>query len=132
MRNRVFAVLAAAALTAAPAGAQPPADAPVAQAPALSVDYLVGGWIPTDTDNRCGTDTAMEYRADGTWSTFGRGGPYSVRGDRITLRSTNGEPSNEHVVTIVGPNQYRVQVVGGPAFEMRRCEPDEAAPGKGG
>jgi hypothetical protein len=132
MSSRIIAMLAAAALAAAPAAAQPPAEAPAAQTPALSVDYLVGGWIPTETDNRCGTITAMEYRADGTWSTFGRGGPFSVSGDRITLRSTNGEPPNEHVVTIVGPNRYRVQVVGGPAFEMRRCEPDEGAPRKGG
>jgi hypothetical protein len=132
MRNMIFSLAAATALAAVPAAAQPPAAPQADQAPALSVDYLVGGWIPTETDNRCGTDTAMEYRADGTWWTFGRGGPFSVSGDRITLRSTNGEPSNEHVVTIVGPNRYRVQVVGGPAFEMRRCERDEGAPRKGG
>jgi hypothetical protein len=132
MSKKAFAVLAAAILAAAPAAAQPPANASPAQAPALSVDYLVGGWIPTETDNRCGTITAMEYRADGTWSTFGRGGAFSVSGDRITLRSTNGEPPNEHVVTIVGPNQYSVQVLGGSTFEMRRCEPEEGAPRKGG
>lgn len=131
MSNRIFAACAAAFLAAVPAGAQPPAAAPAEQVPALSVDYLVGGWIPTDADNRCGTITAMEYRADGTWSSFGRGGSYSVSGDRIALRPTNGEPANEHVVTIIGPNQYRVQVVGGPVFEMRRCGPDEATP-KGG
>ena len=132
MRIKTFAAFAALALAAAPAAAQPPAEAPAEQAPALGVDYLVGGWIPTETDNRCGTDTAMEYRADGTWWTFGRGGPFSVSGDRITLRSTNGEPSNEHIVTIIGPNRYSVQVVGGPAFVMRRCGPDEGAPRKGG
>lgn len=135
MSHRIFAACAAAFLAAAPAGAQPSAAAP-AQAPAeqplsLSADYLVGSWIPTDADNRCGTTSAMEYRADGTWASFGRGGRYDVTGDRITLRRPNGEPSNVHVVAIVGRNQYRVQVVGGPAFEMRRCEPDEAA-SKGG
>ncbi|MEA3041534.1 MAG: hypothetical protein QOC65_1023 [Sphingomonadales bacterium] len=130
MRTRIFAPLAAVVL--APAAAQPPAEPPAAPIPLLGVEYLTGSWIPTGTDNRCGTDTAMEYRADGTWSTFGRGGPYSVSGDRITLRSTNGEPSNQHVVTIVGPNRYRIQVVGGPAFEMRRCEADEGASRKGG
>lgn len=132
MRNMIFGVFAAAALAAAPAAAQPPAQPPAEQAPALSAGYLVGGWIPTETDNLCGTITAMEYRADGTWETFGRGGDFSVSGDRITLRSSIGEPSNEHIVTILGANRYRVQVVGGPVFEMRRCEPDEGGPRKGG
>ncbi|MEA3017180.1 MAG: hypothetical protein QOI38_1902 [Sphingomonadales bacterium] len=132
MSRSYFTSVAAAALAAASAGAQLPMAPPAKPAPALGVDYLVGGWIPTETDNRCGTDTAMEYRADGTWRTFGRGGPFSVSGDRITLRSTNGEPSNEHIVTIIGPNRYSVQVVGGPAFVMRRCGPDEGAPRKGG
>lgn len=132
MSSLIFSVAAAASLAALPAGAQPSAEAPAEQLPSLSADYLVGSWIPTDADNRCGTTSAIEYRADGTWATFGRGGRYDVRGDRITLRRPNGEASNEHIVTVVGANQYRVQVVGGPAFEMRRCEPDDAAPRKGG
>ena len=135
MVNMIFSVAAAALAAAVPAGAQPsgsaPAQAPGEQLPAFSADYLVGSWIPTDADNRCGTTSAMEYRADGTWASFGRGGRYDVTGDRINLRRPNGDPSNVHVVAIIGRNQYRVQVVGGPAFEMRRCEPDGAA-SKGG
>ena len=118
------------------AAAQSPVPAPQAEQsrPALDVAYLIGSWVPREGENRCGTDAAIAFRADGSWTAVGDEGTFAVSGNRIRLDVTSLVPGhspgpNVHEVTIVSADEYRAVIDGGITLTMVRC-PD--APGKPG
>ncbi|HEX8365696.1 MAG TPA: hypothetical protein VF603_10495 [Allosphingosinicella sp.] len=115
---------------------QPPTPEPPAEPsrPVLDAAYLLGSWVPREGGNRCGTDAAITFREDGSWTAVGDEGRFAVSGNRIRLDVTSLVPGhspgpNVHEVSIVSADEYRAVIDGGITLTMVRC-PD--APGKPG
>ena len=111
MRILILAAEALGVTAPLDARAQAPAAAPEAEQsrPALDAAYLLGSWVPREGENRCGTDAAITFREDGSWTAVGDEGTFAVSGSRIRLDVTSLVPGhspgpNVHEVTILGPD----------------------------
>ena len=87
--------------------------------------WLVGGWAPGEA--ACGSDGAISFEPDGTYSALDGEGVWSLAGQRLTFHSTGGDDfGRREIVQVTARNTAEMELEwrDRTRAKLHRCAPE--------